>query len=104
MGGPDDDRLDGQAEQHQRGGVVDQALALDEVDDPPGRAEPGEDAGRRHRVGRRDDGAEHQPLGQAEARDHERAATAATANAVASTSPTDSSAIGVALRRRLCGE
>ncbi len=70
------DGLQRDAEQHQRGRVVDQALALDDVHDRAGRAEPPEDPGGGDRVGRRDDGAEHQALGQPEPRDqrahHER--------------------------------
>ena len=52
----------------QRGGVVEQALALEHVDHPPRRADPPHDRRRRRRVGRRDDRAEdegHRP-GQAD--------------------------------------
>ncbi len=53
---------DRRPQQHERGAVVDQALALDHVEQPPGHAEAAADRGRGDRVGRRDDGAENERL------------------------------------------
>ncbi|HET8592846.1 MAG TPA: hypothetical protein VFL56_04215 [Solirubrobacterales bacterium] len=44
----------------QRGRVVDQALALDDVHQPPRRPDAAHDRRRRNRIGRRDDCAEHE--------------------------------------------
>ena len=53
---------DRRPQQHERGAVVDEALALDDVDQPPRHAEPPADRGRGDRVGRRDDRAEDERL------------------------------------------
>src|SRR5439155_7378327 len=45
---------------HQGGGVVDQSFAFQEGHDPPRGAEPPHDGDGRHRVGGRDNGAEHE--------------------------------------------
>ena len=52
---PLDRRHDGDAVRDQGGRVVDQALALDQVDDAAGGAQPAHDGGRRDRVRGRDD-------------------------------------------------
>ncbi len=65
------DRLDRQAERGQRDRVVDQALALEDGDDPGRRAEPGHHRGGRHRVGRRDGGGERERGRPAESGQHE---------------------------------
>ena len=48
------------AERDQRGRVVEQRLALEDRDDPPGQPDPAADRGRRHGVGRCDHGADRQ--------------------------------------------
>ena len=53
-------RGDGEAVGDERGRVVDQALALDQRDEPARQPEPRGDRRRRDRVGRRDDRAEHE--------------------------------------------
>ena len=50
-----DGRADRGLVEHERGSVVDEALALDDRDDPPRRAQARRDLGRRERVGRRHD-------------------------------------------------
>jgi hypothetical protein len=54
----------------QGGAVVDEALALDQRDDPARQSEPLGDGGGRGRVGRRDDCPEHERARPAETRDH----------------------------------
>ena len=63
---------DRRAEQHERGAVVDEALALDDVDQPPGHTEPPADRGGGGRIGRRDDRAQDERLRPAEVRDRVR--------------------------------
>ena len=58
--GPGRHRDDGDAVEHERGRVVDEALALDDRDDAPRRAQPPGDRGGGNRVGRRDDGPQHE--------------------------------------------
>ena len=92
-----DDRRDGDAVGDQRRRVVDQALALEDRDDPARDAEPAQDRGRRHGVGRRDDGAQgerRRPL-QRRARGARRRAP--TTSVVNSTSPMASRTMGRAL-------
>ena len=48
------------AQRDQRGGVVEQRLALEDRDDPPGQADPAADRGRGHGVRRCDDGADRE--------------------------------------------
>ena len=62
------DRGDGKAIEDQRGGVVGEAFAFEHDDQPARQAEPADDGERRDRVGRRDDGAEHEADGQAACR------------------------------------
>ena len=50
------------SQQHERRPVVDEALALDDVDEPSRHAEPLADRCGRDRIGRRDDRAEHERL------------------------------------------
>lgn len=56
------------AQQHQRGGVVEQGLALQDRDHPRGHAPPGDDRGG-HRVGRGEDRAQRHPPQEPEVRD-----------------------------------
>ena len=51
---------DRHAPRRERRAVVDEVLALDEVDDPFGRAEPAEDRRRGHEVGRREHRGQHE--------------------------------------------
>ena len=64
-----DDRSGRELEEDERGAVVDEALALDDRDRAARDSEPVRDRRRGDRVGRRDDGAEH------EAAAHERSIT-----------------------------
>ena len=59
---------DRRSQDHQRGGVVEQALALQHRDDPAGHADPLDDGGR-DGVGRADDRAERDAPGEAQPRD-----------------------------------
>ena len=59
---------DGGLVDDERDAVVDEALALDDRDDAPRRADTSGDLGRRERVGRRDDRPERERAGPAEAR------------------------------------
>ena len=61
---------DEHAEQRQRGGVVDEALAAQDRHEPPRQPEPPPDGQRRHRVRRRHHRAEHERRGQAQPRHH----------------------------------
>ena len=60
---PGHNRDDCDAQQDQRGPVVHEALALDDVDQPSRHPEPPSDRSRRDRVGRGDDRAEDEGLG-----------------------------------------
>jgi hypothetical protein len=60
---------DEDAEQGQRGGVVDQALPAEDRHQPAGQAEPAADGQRGHRVRGRDDRAQHQAGGERQPRD-----------------------------------
>ena len=63
MAAPERDRVGGQ-----RGGVVDEALALEDHDEAARQAEPLGDRRGRHRIRRRDDGAEHECASPADPR------------------------------------
>jgi hypothetical protein len=65
-----DDGDDGEAVGDERGAVVDEALALDQRDQPAGKTQSSSDRGSRCRVRGRDDRSEHEGLGPAEAGDH----------------------------------
>ncbi len=65
------DRRHGELVEHESGSVVHQALALEDRDDAARDVEPGQDRRRRHGVGGRDDGAEHERDGPGEVRHHE---------------------------------
>ena len=76
-----------------RGRVVDQALALEDRDDPPRHPDPPGDRRRRHRVRRRDHRAEREAHRRASRRSNAHT-TSPTPTVVNSTRPTLSSAIG----------
>ena len=84
----------------ERGRVVDQALALDQRDEPSRQPEPRRDRGRRDGVGGRDDRADHEADRPGEAAEMAKWQTAATVTIVASTSPTESKESGRSVRRR----
>ena len=54
------DRHDREAIENERGGVVGEAFALQHHENAPRQRQPPRDGERRHHVGRRDDGAEHE--------------------------------------------
>ena len=56
--GPFVDHGDAELESQQAGGVVDQALAFEQIDDAPGKSDLRRDGGGGHRIGGRDDRAE----------------------------------------------
>ena len=64
------DGRDGEAVGHERRGVVDQALALDQRHEPAREAEAGADRRRRDGIGRRHDGADHEADRPRQASDH----------------------------------
>ena len=66
--GAGDGGADGHPVGHQRGGIVDQALALEDGGEAPVRADGPEDRDRRHRIGRRHDGAQRERRGPGELR------------------------------------
>jgi hypothetical protein len=57
---PGHDRGHGELVEHEPGGVVHQALALEDRHHAAGNVEPAEDRRRRHRIRRRHDGPEHE--------------------------------------------
>ena len=66
---PGRDRLHREGEQHERGRVVDDALAFDQRHHPARRAEPAHDRDRRGRVGRGENGAQGHRRAERQARD-----------------------------------
>ena len=81
--------IDGDAVRDERGAVVQQALAVDEPDELAREPDALGDRGRRGRVGRRDDRAEHERGRPVEPGD-DRVRDPATTTVVTSTSPTAS--------------
>ena len=98
------DRRHGEAVGDERRPVVDQALALDDRDEPPRNAEPARDRARGDRVGRRDDRAEHERRRPAHAVDHRVGDHARPPTVVATTSPTASRPIGRRFTLSSCSE
>lgn len=88
-----DHRADGHVVEHDRGDVVEQPLALQDGDEPPGQSEGAGDGGSGDRVGRCDERAEDERGGDRQPGD-DGAATLATVAMVTRTSATASSRIG----------
>ena len=94
---------DGELVDEQRRGIVEKALALEDLEQPVGQLHLAEDRRRGSRVGRRDDGAEGNRDGPGHLRDDQRA-TNATPSVVKPTATTTRDATGSQLSRRSRGE
>ena len=96
----DHGRADRDAIDQERAGVVEQAFAFEDLQDPVRQVDLAEDGGRRRRVGRRDDGAERDRGGPGHVRQQPVRRTTATAAVVTLTATHTSVETGSQLSRR----